>query len=99
MTNDDCIMTLTLLINLLQYEVNDNNSCIIEALNFAVDYLKNTRPQGKWINLNPEKRGYAEFFRCSNCLSNVQLSYWSKECEYDYCPNCGAQMGVDDNDN
>lgn len=56
------------------------------------------RPHGKWIKINPESRGYAEFFRCSNCLSNVQLSYWGKECEYDYCPNCGADMREADND-
>ena len=74
------------------------NGTIPQEITLAIKALENETPHGKWINLNPEKRGYAEFFRCSNCLSNVQLSYWNKECEYDYCPNCGAQMGVDDND-
>lgn len=63
-----------------------------QAGELAIKALENERPHGEWIKVNPESRGYAEFFRCSNCLSNIQMSYWGKECEYDYCPNCGADM-------
>ena len=75
--------------------------CFRYRLNFAIvregnctNYYENPK-KGKWIKINPEARGYAEFFRCSNCLSNVQYSYCDKECEYDYCPNCGADMRGD----
>ena len=66
-----------------------------EAINLAIkaiEVLKNERQKGEWLKINPEARGYAEFFRCSNCLTNVQLSYWDKECDFAYCPNCGADM-------
>lgn len=52
MTNDDAIVILTLVINLLQYEVNDNNNRIIEAVNLAIDNLKTTRPKGEWIPIS-----------------------------------------------
>lgn len=69
---------------------------VLQAYDFVINMLtEKERPHGKWIKINPEARGYAEFFRCSVCLSNVQLSYWDKECEYEYCPNCGADMRGD----
>ena len=70
-----------------------------KALKMAIKALENEPKQAKWIKVDPESRGYAEIYQCSNCLTNVQLSYWDKECDYGYCPNCGADMRGDDNDN
>lgn len=78
-----------------------HTSDVTHALNFKYDgfggYLEQPK-KGKWIKINPEKRGYADTYRCSNCLANVQLSYWNKECKYDFCPNCGADMREADNE-
>ena len=71
-------------VDLMQYH--------IEAIHKAIKALENEPKKGKWIKILPEKRGYTEFYRCSNCLCNVHIGYYSKNCDYDYCPYCGAAM-------
>lgn len=53
-------------------------------------------PVGKWIPFNPEPRGFADTFQCSNCGRLFHLSIWHRECPYDFCPNCGAKMEDED---
>lgn len=50
------------------------------------------RPQGEWIPIEPDCRGYTEEFECSNCNNRVKYSYCMKESEYPICPYCGADM-------
>ena len=53
---------------------------------------------GRWKAHKPDCRGYAAGFICSCCGSIVYAGYSMKECEYNYCPQCGAKMdgGADD---
>ena len=46
------------------------------------------RPKGKWI-VHP--KGIYAHLVCSKCLSNAPY-----DCETNYCPNCGAEMEVEE---
>lgn len=61
-----------------------------EALDMAIEALEQTRPKGKWIgeeNLDGSIR-----YMCDNCKEFESVDY------YDFCPNCGADMRGEDND-
>ena len=47
---------------------------------------------GEWIPVDPDSRGYTDEFDCSNCGGTVHLGYYSKVCDYTYCPWCAAVM-------
>ena len=47
---------------------------------------------GRWKAHKPDCRGYTAGFICSCCGDIVYTDYRMKECEYNYCPNCGAKM-------
>lgn len=47
---------------------------------------------GKWIATNKENE-QSDTYECSNCESLIQYAYFTKDCDYIYCPNCGAEMG------
>ena len=53
---------------------------------------------GRWKNLLGDCRGYSTTFECSNCETLSTTSWAMKECEFEYCPNCGARMDGDGND-
>ena len=44
------------------------------------------RKTGKWIEHNPHKFGLGIVFECSECGEEIECE------EYNYCPNCGADM-------
>lgn len=46
---------------------------------------------GRWIKKRVEGRGI-HYGYCSNCDYNVEQRY-----DFNYCPNCGAKMEVEDN--
>ena len=48
--------------------------------------------RGYWIAENRDSRGYADCYTCSNCQSYTYTYTLMRDCEYDYCPNCGAKM-------
>ena len=50
---------------------------------------------GKWIAENKDNRGYADCYTCTNCNCYTYTYTLMKDCEYDYCPNCGARMDGD----
>ena len=54
--------------------------------------------RGYWIAENRDSRGYADCYTCSHCESYVYTYTLMKDCEFDYCPNCGADMRGDDNE-
>lgn len=58
-----------------------------EALHLAIKALKNERPTGEWIEAHINSLGGFVYYsyRCSNCKKEYKG-------EYNYCPNCGAQM-------
>ena len=55
-------------------------------------YFSNEPKKGEWIKVNPEIRGYTDYFRCSACLAIIQLGCLTKECDYIFCPYCKADM-------
>ena len=55
--------------------------------------LDELRPKGKWIGDTDYEsfQGSYEAYKCSNCGYSLHWRDYSNE--YNYCPNCGAQMG------
>lgn len=54
-----------------------------------------TQKSGKWII---KDRYYHDTItaECSECRREVEMSAWTKEDMYDFCPNCGARMESED---
>lgn len=50
---------------------------------------------GRWIAENRDNRGYADCYTCTNCNCYSYTYTLMKDCEYEYCPNCGARMDGD----
>lgn len=49
---------------------------------------------GRWITAHPVD--VAKEFKCTACGGLIELPVFAKRCYYDYCPNCGARMGLKD---
>lgn len=45
-----------------------------------------------WWEWREDYRNYAKTFRCSACKSEIEMPYYTRGCDYDFCPNCGARM-------
>jgi len=60
------------------------------------DGLQGIRPQGEWIfqKANEEQ---TDGYECSNCKAcfHTKVPYFS---EFNFCPNCGADMRGDNNE-
>ena len=54
---------------------------------------------GRWKAHKPDCRGYTAGFICSSCGNIIYTDYSMKECDYNYCPNCGAKMEGDSHEN
>ena len=50
------------------------------------------RPQGEWIPMSTDCRGYSESFKCSICGAYIYPRCLEKELDYNLCPYCGADM-------
>lgn len=50
---------------------------------------------GKWIPSDPDTRGCTLRFVCSVCGNYTTYYEDAHECDYDYCPNCGAKMNLE----
>ena len=59
---------------------------------YEIGKKENEPKKGEWIKVNPEIRGYTDFFRCSTCLAIIQLGRLTKACDYIFCPYCSADM-------
>ena len=46
---------------------------------------------GRWERME-EYCNHAKTFRCTACKSTVEYPHFTRFCEYDYCPDCGAKM-------
>ena len=53
---------------------------------------------GHWVAMNDDGRGYADEFGCTNCSCVVKCGYFTKGCDYEWCPWCGAKMDEEDTD-
>lgn len=59
--------------------------------------LSNTQSvrQGWW---RLARDGYMEYKVCSVCAERTPLNQWKREWESPYCPNCGAVMRMEEED-
>ena len=76
------------LANRMQFLIRTHHRDAFDALN-EIDNAptidpESLRPQGEWVKIGVDE------FLCSKC--NVIYEYPASECEYRYCPNCGAKM-------
>ena len=51
---------------------------------------------GKWIPWDTDTRGCTLRFACSVCGNYTTYYEDAHECDYDYCPNCGAKMDLEE---
>lgn len=78
----------------IEEAIRDIEECVIPyvggmSLRMAVEALKEQRPHGEWIEhrqFSTVGYFYSEY-ECSNCHDEV----WQKT-EWQFCPNCGADM-------
>lgn len=56
----------------------------------------NKRPKGEWIPMNPDCRGYSDYFKCSICGAYIYPRNAEKELDYNGCPYCFADMRPED---
>ena len=47
--------------------------------------------RGHWIMVD-EYCNHAKEFQCSSCENTVEYDHYTRFCEYDICPHCGAIM-------
>lgn len=55
-----------------------------------------TIKHGKWIPVESDSRGYSDRFTCSVCGNYTTYYEDAHGCDYDYCPNCGAKMDLEE---
>lgn len=53
------------------------------------------RNKGKWEGLN-QHGFFARKYRCTACESVVDMGCYTRGCDYDYCPYCGAEITVEE---
>lgn len=53
---------------------------------------KHDTSKGKWIPMNPDCRGYSDYFKCSICGAYIYPRSAEKELDYNGCPYCFADM-------
>lgn len=73
-------------------EAEDEDNETKEALFYAVEALKKQRPHGEWIEKHCD---YGVYYRCSNCHKmppNYECDYKEGAIKTNFCPNCGASM-------
>ena len=58
--------------------------------------VESERPHGKWIFIKADET-QTDGYECSNCKAtyHTRVPYFS---EFNFCPNCGADMRGDAND-
>lgn len=47
--------------------------------------------RGEWEMVD-EHCNHAHEFRCTQCERSVFYDHYTRRCDYDFCPNCGADM-------
>lgn len=52
---------------------------------------------GRWDAVG-EYCNHAHEFKCTACGLSIFYDHYTRFCEYDYCPNCGAKMDGGDSD-
>ena len=76
-----------------------HNACVnhhdyLDALNMAIKALEQEPRKGHWIDTNNLDVKYKAIYMCSNCRSCYTEM---KPINMNFCPNCGAQMDLEGN--
>lgn len=50
------------------------------------------RTKGHWIKIGYMDSDVTDTFRCSFCNRHIYLEFETVECDYRFCPYCGARM-------
>lgn len=69
-------------------EANDLKAEIYKV----IQSMETVEPKvGEWIPVDMTCN-HAHEFKCTACGNSVWYDHYTRFCEYDYCPNCGADM-------
>lgn len=71
---------------------SNNRDRTVEAWN------RRATRHARWIKIDEDCRGYSSIYDCSGCGGTTYLELPAKECDYDFCPGCGAEMDGGDSD-
>ena len=70
-----------------------NKRCMTAVTNEYIVALHNKRPTGHWIKETTDDLPVPfEHIVCSNCKKEAIVDDWYCYVKSDYCPNCGADM-------
>lgn len=50
------------------------------------------RIKGRWQICGKDAKGHSDTFECSECGCLVSYAYYVPDCDYQFCPHCGADM-------
>ena len=88
---------------MIDYCKKDNRVNGLTALFQAADAIMDCKSEdvapvrhGRWIKENSRKKSY--LWICSNCRKIAYFCSGDGKCAYQYCPNCGADMSKEDED-
>ena len=73
---------------------NDMDKTTIDACRGAIELLEQEPKTGHWVEHKNDKLGVCMkvSWECSNCHTWLGCEYFVRK---NFCPNCGARMGVD----
>lgn len=99
MTREEAIMWIKTLQEDAIFEVNEALLLAIEALSEWIPKVSVDRPHGEWVEVVDRTEQYdregvktwATLYQCSNC-GFVLNAIEGHIGQYDFCPNCGADM-------
>lgn len=61
-------------------------------------YFEKKRPRGKWIYFQYDANPQIGNWHCSECRQIAPVDYFGHSIKSKYCPNCGAEMREEAND-
>lgn len=67
-------------------------NALIQVCEYAHEMGQKARPRGHWKKLCEDVRGYTVLFECSECGTAARVVIPARECEHEFCPQCGARM-------
>ena len=87
MTNEEAIMWL----NETKKYYGEYHECADEALDIAIKALEQNRPKGAWKE--HDTTFGRNIYYCTSCGRSIEILY-----KYDFCPLCGADMRVEEDE-